>query len=220
MAKRSFGYGRWEAPYWFIGPEQGQGPHENGDLKPRVRAWRQLGAGELCDCREFHALIGEKRWHRQKPMLQQTWRPLLLLLATALGRPSDNGALRSYQRNHWGMLNDETCVIELSGLAAANLRVARDRISFRQDRIAIIRDRIRQCHPRLVVMYRTRDLPAWEAIAGQPFPSNGLLRVGTSVLVTTPHPGEHGLTNEYWTMLGRRLRRIMRKVPSQSPMQV
>lgn len=26
MAKRSFGYGRWEAPYWFIGPEQGMGP--------------------------------------------------------------------------------------------------------------------------------------------------------------------------------------------------
>lgn len=43
MARRSFGFGRWEAPYWFIGPEQGQGPHENGDLGLRLKAWHQLG---------------------------------------------------------------------------------------------------------------------------------------------------------------------------------
>jgi hypothetical protein len=28
MARECYGYGRWGAPYWFIGPEQGQGSWE------------------------------------------------------------------------------------------------------------------------------------------------------------------------------------------------
>lgn len=207
----SFGYGSWEAPYWFIGPEQGMGDPSYDSLQVRVQAWRQLGGGELCDCREFHRLIGEQRWHRERRRpLQQTWRPLLLLLATVLNRPTENAALRLYQRDRWGMLVGETCVIELSGLAASSLKVPRDRVSFREDRISVIRERIRQYKPTLVVMYRTRDLPAWEAIAGQPFPRKGILILGPTVLVTTHHPRAHGPTNEYWTRMGRRLRQVIR----------
>ena len=69
MALRSFGYGRWEAPYWFIGPEQGMGDPAYDSLLVRVKAWRELGACELCDCREFR-LIGEKRWHHENPKPQ------------------------------------------------------------------------------------------------------------------------------------------------------
>lgn len=86
MGLRCYGYGRWGAPYWFIGPEQGQAPEENDDLKPRVQAWLGLGGCDLTDCREFHVLIGEKRWHPERPKLQSTWRPLLLLLMTDLGK--------------------------------------------------------------------------------------------------------------------------------------
>src|SRR5579862_1991552 len=28
MARRNFGYGRWDSKYWFIGPEQGMGKHK------------------------------------------------------------------------------------------------------------------------------------------------------------------------------------------------
>jgi len=84
MSRRCFGYGRWEAPYWFIGPEQAQAREENDDLKYRLRAWLQLGAGELCDCRDFPSLIGEESWHRGKPRLQPTWRPWMLLLSALL----------------------------------------------------------------------------------------------------------------------------------------
>jgi hypothetical protein len=68
MAHQSFGYGRWAAPYWFIGPEQGRTPSENNDLKPRVEAWRYLGGGELIDCHAFHDRIGEKRWRVAHPL--------------------------------------------------------------------------------------------------------------------------------------------------------
>jgi hypothetical protein len=37
MARECYGYGRWAAPYWFIGPEQGQG---HDDLRKRYHVWR------------------------------------------------------------------------------------------------------------------------------------------------------------------------------------
>jgi hypothetical protein len=43
MARRNYGYGRWDAPYWFIGPQQGMGRHENSNLRLRVKAWQDLG---------------------------------------------------------------------------------------------------------------------------------------------------------------------------------
>jgi hypothetical protein len=40
MALGCYGYGRWGAPYWFIGPEQGQSRRENDDLRPRLEVNR------------------------------------------------------------------------------------------------------------------------------------------------------------------------------------
>lgn len=96
MARRSYGYGSWDAPYWFIGPEQGQALNENNDLKRRVEAWLHFGGAELCDCREFHDRICQMKWHQERPRLQSTWRPLMLLLMTFLKRPTDNESLRTY----------------------------------------------------------------------------------------------------------------------------
>src|ERR1700741_2319450 len=56
MARRSYGYGRWDAPYWFIGPEQGKGRAEPSGNSQRVNAWRKLGENELCDCLDFHEI--------------------------------------------------------------------------------------------------------------------------------------------------------------------
>jgi hypothetical protein len=66
MGRRSYGFGRWTAPYWFIGPEPGQSREEHDDLTSRAEAWRSLGGCELMDCREFHKRIGETRLHREK----------------------------------------------------------------------------------------------------------------------------------------------------------
>src|ERR1700747_2493049 len=102
MALRCYGYGRWDAPYWFIGPEQGQARKENNDLQPRLKAWQELGSPEVCDCKEFTLAINEHRWHRDgKPNLQPTWRPLTLLLMAFLKRPTDTERLRRYQRSEW-----------------------------------------------------------------------------------------------------------------------
>jgi hypothetical protein len=89
MAREWYGYGRWDAPYWFIGQEPGMDPAENNDLKPRCDAWIKLGAGELVDCQEHHFGFGQYDWHREvpPPLLQPTWKHLIrLLLAYRSGK--------------------------------------------------------------------------------------------------------------------------------------
>ena len=205
MARRCFGYGRWDAKYWFIGPEQGQGVAENDDLTHRFNAWRDLGSSELCDLEQFHKAINEHRWHR---ILQPTWRPLILLLMTFLKKPADTESLRRYQRFEWGRANGETCLIELSGLAARSFAVSRDRETFRQERIEIIRERMRQNRPELVIMYGKTQRESWEKIAGGAFPSDNILKLNGIIHALAPHPVAFGMTNAFWKGLGNRLRQI------------
>lgn len=210
MAQRSYGYGRWDAPYWFIGPEQGQGQKENNDLTRRVEAWCHFGKRELDDCREFHCRIGEKRWHKERPSLQSTWRPLILLLHSFLDRDIDPDTLRDTQRDCWGSLQGETCVIELSGLAANNLTVSRDRNSFRQKRIDVIRERMLDNRPKVVVMYGRGQRQSWKQIAGHALPMDGVLCTDGMIFLQTPHPVSFGLRDEYWKELGLTTKRFLK----------
>ena len=207
MACRFYGYGRWDAPHWFIGPEPGQGRDENNDLRRRAEAWLQLGGRELCDCREFHERICLKKWHGEKPQLQPTWRPLILLLMAFLEKDTDPESLRAYQRDRWGMVSGgETCVIELSGLPANSFKVPRDRKSFREKRIEVIRQRMQTYRPALVVMYGASEKEYWEELVERSFPLNNVLRVGPTIVAFAPHPTSRGQGNAHWKKLGETLR--------------
>ena len=208
MARRNFGYGRWDAPYWFIGPEQGKGQGEPSGNSRRVEAWQQLGKTELCDCLDFHVHISDTSWHLEKPNLQRTWRPLILLLKTFLNQPSDIESLREYQRDRWGRVKEgETCVIELSGLAAKSAREPINRSRFREERIQTIRKRMLSSGPIFVVMYGLNERSDWEKIAGCPLVRDGVAKVGSTMIAFAPHPQDHGRRNVDWTNLGEMLRK-------------
>jgi hypothetical protein len=207
MARRSYGYGRWDAPYWFIGPEQGQGDE---DLTTRLKAWIHFGKRELDDCRDFHLRIGEQRWHGDALQLQPTWRRLMLLFMSFLGRPADDASLLKYQRDEWGRLSGETCVIELAGLAAKSYKVPRDRTSFRQERIKFIREKTLLQKPKLLVMYGIAEKRHWEATTEQRFPPENILMLGKTVVAQPLHPMAYGqrAPDPYWKEWGERLRRL------------
>ncbi len=207
MGRGCYGYGRWKAPYWFIGPEQGQSASENNDLKLRYEAFRQLGKDGLSDCRAFHDFIHEKRWHRAtKPALQPTWRRLILLLMAFLEKPTDDESLRTYQRDRFGRLSDETCVIELSGLPARNFKVPREREGFRRKRIEFIRGKMFTCKPIFVVMYGKGGSEPWKEIAGIALHPDSVQKVESTVVAFATHPVARGLRREYWVELGQRMR--------------
>jgi hypothetical protein len=93
-----FGYGRWDAPYWFVGMEPG-----GADDTKSYEAWRALGRGELIDCRKHHLSSTDPewtRWHlKERPPTQATWRRLIQLLFAYEGKPTDLDAVLAYQRN-------------------------------------------------------------------------------------------------------------------------
>ncbi len=216
MALGCFGYGSWEAPYWFIGPEQGMRKDE--DLVRRVDVWLQLGGNELDDCREFHELLPEPRWHQQSPILQKTWKQLILFLLRFCNRPATMQDRRQYQRDHWGMSGQQTCVIELSGVPAHSYRESskqKHRLlssgefeQIRNERIKIIRQRILKHRPKLVVMYGEREEKHWKAISNikELFP-DGSQPPG---FVETTHPVSfQGVADAYWENLADRVRANM-----------
>jgi hypothetical protein len=158
MAKGNFGYGRWEAQFWFIGPEQGMGKGTKDDIQKqndenlrRLRVWQKLGSRELNDCCKFHDLLGERRWHFEPIKPQTTWRPLILFLQTFLGRPIEIKDLKRYQANQWGTADSargETCVIELSGIASPNLAKWQSRSSFLEERVSISKSKFASMSPK------------------------------------------------------------------------
>lgn len=214
------------------------GEHERNNvvqsLRVRANAWKELGCSELTDSRKFHCLIGERKWHCQEPVaLQRTWGPLILLMMSFLGRPNDKESRRYYQAHRWGSREPwtkeagETCVIELSGLAAPNLMENIDTGIFLDERIGVICDRLRDNPPMLVVMYGRMQMNSWNSVAkgfsGRQFPvedfaphlpNTNVLRHGSTILVCTPAPSRpvkvegRYLVNEYWTKLGERLRAL------------
>jgi hypothetical protein len=213
MAEKSYGYGCWNAPCWFIGPEQGMGKHENDDLGRRIAAWVNFGKRELDDCRKFHLKIGELRWHGANTRIQATWGKLLLTYLAFTGK--DKADRLDYQKTKWGCQPGETCVIELSGLAAHNLSVKRDRESFLEKRIQSICQNMKKHKPQFVVLYGKSSSAckrAWleltansEAIKTD-LPVIELRRYGSTLLAWMEHPIAHGQTNENWTKLGTGLR--------------
>lgn len=213
LAAECFGYGRWDAPYWFIGPEQGQAAWENSELNARFEAFRKLNTEGLCDCLSFHAEIQETRWHRDTPpaALQPTWKFLILLLKEFLNQPTDKTSRRTYQRDHWGRSEGDTCVIELSGLPATSFKVARNRELFRQRRLQFIHEKMAACRPTFVAIYGKSQLMHWKSFwEGNTVPVHTSGNISTLPFTTVafaPQPTAPGSGNQYWIDLGRILRR-------------
>ncbi|MGH9499792.1 MAG: hypothetical protein ACRD3L_11700 [Terriglobales bacterium] len=219
MARDWYGYGRWDAPYWFIGPEPGMAAGD-GNLGSRCEAWIKLGAGELVDCKDHHFGFGEYDWHREipPPKPQSTWKQLIrLLLAVRNGRTPTIEDVLAYQQRSWGMKTGESCVIELCSLAANNLEAKKhvgfDANCFLTQRVEKIRSRMRASEPAFVVMYGTRDRHYWEAIAGVKFsapPEVHIVGDGPTLAVFADHPvSKMGVSGKYWLELAATLRQRM-----------
>jgi hypothetical protein len=231
MAETSFGYGRWNARCWFIGPEQGMS--KDGSLARRVNTWVNFGKRDLDDCHAFHMAIKEWRWHGKpdgtiQPELQRTWkRCILVTLAYHDKSVTLSSALSSaldYQTQQWGSCSGDTCVIELSGIAAHSHKVKRI-ISplLTSNRIKRIARRMREQEqkPEIVVLYgKGRNgscQKAWQTLTeGATVDDEGLFKIARSVhslLVWAPHPTAPitGNTDNAWLELGTRLRMLKQR---------
>jgi hypothetical protein len=201
MAKGFFGFGRWDAPYWFIGLEQGGGGNEK-----RSEIFRNLQNDGLCDCKRFHEGIEEFRWHRDGE-LQRTWKKLMLLLMPVIKRETNSYALLDYQSGQWGSRapDGQTCLIELGGLAAKHLGGKIDRKAFREERIRGIKERLHSRRPKLAVMYGMTQKSAWNAISGCEFRAHSCATSNETLFAFMPSPtawGKDSTHDRDWVQFG------------------
>ena len=220
--KQFFGYGRWDAPVWFVGLEEaGAGTPE--ELQARLAAWDQRGRRELEDAPAFYPTCGQHQWHGPNAILQRTWRQLIRILLLARGEPVAEEALLEYQKHTLGASSGHVCLTELFPLPAPSHRQwpyadhenlpgrIRNREQFMQTvlpgRAATLREKIALHHPRAVVFYFWKPRSFAEAVAGgEPQPIKpeellGLERNGTAYFITGHPAGNYPDT--YFAGLGQ-----------------
>jgi hypothetical protein len=226
LAESCYGYGRWDADYWFIGPEQGMGKET---VEERARAFREADGDEdgLCDCREFHLKIYERRWHQAVPRtgrvkLQSTWRYLILILM-AFKRDRDGlsnlDSRAKYQEARLGTADPklgETCVIELAGLSSKDLKATRERDKRRPDEDKELLGEIsarrvknisaKKRTPKFVLMYgfSEENKKYWATIAGTDLKLGIPKKVGQTIFLADRHPLYTGY--DYWIQMGENMR--------------
>lgn len=210
-----FGYGRWDAPYWFLGLEQGG---SEGPEHASFTAWAALGGGGLLDCRAHHLAIADprfRRWHEaEAPPTQPTWRRLIQLLLGYQGRSSDLDAVRAYQRASWGSAKGETAVLELLGVRAPGLSAEADRVSFRGERVATLREKLDAHRPVFVVCYGLTAREDFERLFDFPFDVAGYTGRGATLGVLMPHPvSRSGGDAATWVNRGREMAKLITWMP-------
>lgn len=197
MSRNFFGYGRWDAPYWFIGLEQG-----GSDNEKRAEVFKKLESNGLCDCKQFHHSIEEFRWHRDNPALQPTWSKLMLLLSAYTGSSHLKDNRREYQRDSWGSETGMTCVIDLCCVSSVKLSGQMQGKPFIAERTDEIIEKISDKRPELVVMYGLAANNYWDKIAKCELKPGKAEKIGSTNFVLVPSPTSFGQKNEVWTGYG------------------
>ena len=218
-AERWFGYGRWDAPYWFIGKEPG-----GSDEPEQYASWQRLGGTALIDCalHDRDCAAGEPgMWHGPAPgpKLQPTWRPLIAMTLAFEGATEwDDHAGRRYQDERWGRVDGDTAVLELSAIAARSVAQADAmRLMHVPERISTFQKHLADVSPKFVVFYglgidpvhKVPYLDHWRAIAQHPLEVDEPVLLGQTAFVVQKHPTAHGTTTQHWIDLGRRVRTIL-----------
>jgi hypothetical protein len=224
MARDCFGYGRWDAPFWFIGPEQGMSD-DPGEMAFRYEAWRNGHKAELDDCIRFHRRLENLRppklnkygkriddWHGETPNTQRTWSRLIQFLI-GFGAQGVTNHLE-YQKHHWGTHTGQTCVAELSGLAANNSAVKRDRLGFLDARLTRLSKALNGKQELVLLYGQTLACKiAWDRlrlgaeVVGRCSRGEEVYKRGDTLFVHSPfHPAGNGQSYEIWNRFGKEVK--------------
>lgn len=216
-----YGYGTWNAPYWFIGMEEGGG-NEAEQIATRLNVWNHRGQRELEDLHDYHEATGITRHSGASAKLQSTWSKLVRIILAANGQSAETEAVRRYQGTRLGRSDGESALIELLPLpspstlhwlyAKTGIDILRDRDTYRAalipERASRIRERIAEHRPESVVFYSTAYREAWQSIAGVTFTleTNGRFEAGEAngtQFFLVKHPVARGVRNTDFEAIGK-----------------
>ncbi|HEV2199981.1 MAG TPA: hypothetical protein VGR73_09170 [Bryobacteraceae bacterium] len=109
------GYGNLDAPYWYVGMEEGG---DSTSFERRVSVWRDRGSSIIEDLREYHVAIKLEDLFVSSARLQSTWKQLIRITLRAEGLPCSVDAIREYQARQLGRRDGGTALLELYPLPA------------------------------------------------------------------------------------------------------
>lgn len=224
-----YGFGNFNADYWFIGIEEGGGGSEQ-EVQNRIDSWIALGRTNLLDNQIHHHNIGLGKFFTDDNALQKTWDKLIVVYATLTGNDPNSTVLRkAIQRMDWGGMASNNALIEFFPLPSPNANnwnygdwstipflKSRDiyKAHVANARMTFFRDKIKLHRPRMVFMYggglkhywNSLPLPiinAWHMVKTRNNYWEYFLQNGT-LYVVTPHPtGVYA--NDFWIQVANRI---------------
>jgi hypothetical protein len=219
-----YGYGNYNAPYWFVGMEEGGG-NSVEEINSRLQAWRTRGRREIEDVADYHRAFGISRYWEKRPPLEATWNKIIRIYLASKGAQPTTDDVRFYQRDHLGREGGDTCLLELLPLPspstshwlyadASSIPALASRQAYRDwlipMRIKRLQERIWKYRPSFIIFYGKTYLEYWQAIVGAPLLHIETLNIDRAevdgtLFVVTNHPVATGVTNEYFHSIGKML---------------
>ena len=212
-----YGYGTWNAPFWFVGMEEA-GVETLADFERRLQAWIDEGKPSLVDLKRFHERIGFGASLSESAPLQPTWRPLIRAVQVATNKDTSVATLREYQANHLGRDDGETALIELLPLPSSDTNkwpyesIRIEGFATRKEytktltprRVAGLLDHIDRHKPRAVVFYGNPAFWREKVQLAPVAPHIWSRRHDATLLIATRHPAARGgSSNAHWDSIGR-----------------
>ncbi|HSM70556.1 MAG TPA: hypothetical protein VK851_03350 [Anaerolineales bacterium] len=222
FANTFYGYGNYQAPYWFLGMEEGGG-NSIDEINRRFSTWEMRGAMELEDVAEYHIALGFPEFFSSKSKIQNTWGKQIRFIFGVNNKPVDTEIVRDYQRDAWGRKSSNNCIIELFPLPspgtgdwiygeASNLDILKDRKTYRNSffptRIKHIQHTIEEFQPKVICAFSFTYMNYWEVLTGGKFYENEKENyfsnsIGNTKIVVLQHPAARGVRSEYFYNVGR-----------------
>jgi len=194
VGERWVGYGRWEAPYWFVGVEPA-----HDDDRATHETWRAAVLPAL-DAVRGEAIV-DPLWSTLQPPAERAYAEFSRLVLGFEDAPSGMRDIARDQRERLGHREGPTLLVDLPADPATRLRAPT------LARLTTLSRRMREHEPRFVVFYGTAYRAAFQAIAGTTFDDTGYVRCGKSLCTLVRHPAARpALPTAWWGAKGRQLR--------------
>ena len=181
-----YGYGNLNSKFWFISLEEGGG-HSEKEIQNRINAWENRGLKQLEDCKSYHLEFGIAEWFQHNANIQNTWKMYIRMYFYAVNNSdfinsnNQKELIRRYQRDKFGKINGEMCIMELRPLPSKNLNTwlykdfsnltyLKDKESYEKYvddfRINELKNKISTYKPKFVIFLSRakKYVPIWEKI--------------------------------------------------------
>lgn len=213
------GYGAFEAPIWFIGPEEA-GADCPEDLFARIDAWEKLGREPVVDIKEYGEQMNATELFEDGAAPQGTWRRLIEITLVLAGEEPTGKAIREFQwrklgRPDGGILLTELMPFAKPGVSSwpyaglgtelpylGSLKAYHEAV--RPVREEILGELIARHRPDRVFFYGSSGGigESWQRIAGVPLEKvDGDYRVGSNSVtrfIALKHPNARGKSRDYY----------------------